>query len=539
MTNSELATKNILIIDDFPDMRSVLKAILRLLGASRIEQAGDGDEALLMMKRRRFDIILCDYNLGPRKDGQQILEEARQKQLIGIDTIFLMITAENTREMVMGAVEYVPDGYLTKPVTKELLDTRLKRLMERKADLKDVNSALVARNYNRAISELDALIARRPKNIAELVRLRAEICIDARRLDEAMDIFQRALHERNLPWAQLGRAKVFFLQKRYDMALATLKELLDDDPNIIVAYDWLAKTYIALKNFESAEEVLAEAVRISPRAVKRQQNLGEIALNNKNHDVAEAALSKAVNLSQHSIHKHPALVAGLAKAKSANNKHDEAARLVHEMAKDFGSNNEVAFFQAATSAEIEHNRGNAEGARQAAAQAQKLLSGLGRAGSPSLSLELARIHSQIGDEEAAKSLLHKVIANNHDDDEFLHEVARVCRSDAMGGADPEGTIQEVRQEVIRTNNAGVQLIKQGKFDEAIALLRKAADDMPGNKTINLNAAKALIMKMEQSTPTVDEVSAVRQYVDRVEKLAAEDWRLAEVTGRLKKLSMRV
>ena len=538
MTQTELASKTILIIDDFADMRSVLKTILRSLGANRIEQAGDGDEALAMMKSRRYDIVLCDYNLGPRKDGQQILEEARHRKLIGIDTVFLMVTAENTREMVMGAVEFVPDGYLSKPVTKELLDTRIKRVLERKADLKVVNTALEARNYGRAIEELDNLIAEKPRNLPELMRLRAEICIDARRFDEAMEIYQRALHARELPWAMLGRAKVLFLQKHYEMALAAFKELIDADSNLVVAYDWLAKTHIALQNFSEAERVLEEAVRISPRAVKRQQVLGQIALNNNNMETAENALGRAVTLAQHSIHRHPSMVANLAKAKSSNNKHDEALRLVQGMNKEFGNNNEVSFFQAAASAEIEHNRGNVEAARKATEEAQNLLGKLGQSTSPSMSLELVRIHRQMGNNEAAQALLQQVVANNHDDEEFLHEVLQVCR-DEVGKNAAETMIQAVRQEVIRTNNSGVRLIQQGKFEEAIALLRKAADDMPGNKTITLNVAKALIMKMEQSGPSIDEVTEVRHYINRVQKLAADDWRLAEVNGRLKQLSMQV
>lgn len=538
MISNDFATKTILIIDDFNDMRSVLKNILRAMGANKIDQAADGDEALLAMMRRRYDIVLCDYNLGPRKDGQQVLDEARQKQLVGIDTIFIMVTAENTREMVMGAVEYVPDGYLTKPVTKELLETRLKKLLQRKADLKPVSTALLAHNYGLALQELDQLMATRPRNLPDLIRLRSEICLDARRYDEAMAIFDHALQERDLSWAKLGRGKVYYFQKNYEQARTVFSEIIAQDRNLIAAYDWLAKTHIALKSFDEAEKVLTTAVEISPRVVHRQKQLGEVALSNNSISRAEAAFGRAVALSQHSIHKHPSLISNLAMAKSASSKHDEALRLLKDIGKQFGHDPEAAFFQSTAAAQIYHNRGDTEKAQQAASKAQDLLGTLSDNASPAMSLELARVHLSMGDQAASDKILGTIIANNHDDEDFLHQVSQVFRSE--GDDDQaEQRIQAIRQEVVRTNNSGVRLIRDGKIDEAVALLRKAATDMPGNKTINLNAAKALIMQMEKTSPTQNGLTAAREHIDRVQRLAPEDWRIADVLNRLNSLSRRL
>ncbi|CAK0759075.1 hypothetical protein CCP3SC15_2450004 [Gammaproteobacteria bacterium] len=48
------------------------------------------------MDNRSYDIVLCDYNLGDGRDGMQILEEAKQRHLIGLTTVFVMITAESS-----------------------------------------------------------------------------------------------------------------------------------------------------------------------------------------------------------------------------------------------------------------------------------------------------------------------------------------------------------------------------------------------------------------------------------------------------------
>jgi len=530
--------KRYLIVDDFAEMCAVLKTVLRSLGAVHIEQATDGEEALTIMRKTRYDVVLCDYNLGSGKDGQQVLEEARYRHLIGVDSIFIMVTAENTREMVMGAVEYTPDSYLHKPVTKELLETRITKLFERKADLKPVSRALINKDYTLAIEALDQLIATRPKNLPELVKLKAQICLNSNRYDMALEIYEQVLGNRELPWAYLGKGQVFYRQKKYQQALEILQYLLTQEPHLMVAYDWLAKAQMALKDFQAAEQTLATAVELSPRAVKRQQQLGELALNNNHPEMAEVAFQKAVQFSRHSILRHPAQFAGLAKSKTANNKHEEAEKIVIDIGKTFSGTLEARFYVATATAAIQHNRGDVEGVAESLQTADQLLHQMGESSSPTLRLELAKAYAQAGYQEKTNELMQALIANNHDDDELVSEILQFC-DDLAGSDEINQKVREVRQAVIRTNNSGVHLIQQGRYDDAIALLRQAAEDMTGNKTINLNIAKALIIKMEKTSPQSDDIQSVRRYIDRVAQLAPNDWRLNDINTRLRRLTQQM
>ena len=532
------ASKNFLVVDDFADMRSAIKGILVSLGVTRIDQARNGSEAILKMQSKRFDVILCDYNLGPGKDGQQVLEEARHRQLIGVDCIFVMITAENTREMVMGAVEYAPDSYLSKPFTKDLLRTRLVKLFERKAHLNKVNEALVAKDTAAAIRELDALIADKPRNLGELLKLKSEICIDSNRLDEAMTTLERVLAIREIPWARLGVGKIQFQRKQFDQAAETFRHLIEQDPNFIGAYDWLAKTQTALRRFADAEETLSTAVRLSPRGVRRQHALGDLALNNGHPEIAEVAYERAVGLAKHSVLNHPAIFAGLAKSKSANAKHDEALKVATQIHKVFPDQQEAVFYAASTSALIKARQGDQAGAAAALAEAEEVLAQINEA-SPSSehALEMAKTYAGLGQEDKAATVLRQAIANNHDDDEILTRIVHLCRESGLK-YDAETEIRDVQRELVRTNNEGVRLIKQGEFEAAIRLLSQAADEMPGNKTINLNAAKAIIMYMERRGVTSDDLQSVRRYIDRVQTLAPDDWRLGDVITRLRKFTSK-
>ena len=137
-----LAGKRILIVDDLVEARSSLKKMANILGGDKIDAATDGIEAMNLIHRNDYDIVLSDYNLGRTKDGQQVLEEARFTNRLPATSLFIVITGENAMDMVMGALEYDPDGYITKPYTLNMLKERLIRIITVKEKLRPANEAI-------------------------------------------------------------------------------------------------------------------------------------------------------------------------------------------------------------------------------------------------------------------------------------------------------------------------------------------------------------------------------------------------------------
>ena len=117
-----------LVVDDMPDIRVALTKMLRTFGAEQIDFVANGDQAIEACSSRTYQLVLCDYNLGDGRDGQQVLEELRFRNQLNNTSIFVMVTAESSREMVLGALEYQPDDYITKPITLPFLRQRLDRV---------------------------------------------------------------------------------------------------------------------------------------------------------------------------------------------------------------------------------------------------------------------------------------------------------------------------------------------------------------------------------------------------------------------------
>jgi CheY-like chemotaxis protein len=119
--------KNILVIDDNDEVRSVVTAVLRNFGFS-VREAASGEAAVQMVLTDKPDLIISDVRM-PGMDGHHLLGVIRELQSTAAIPVILMTgsgsQADFRRGMVCGA-----DDYLYKPFTPdELIEAVLSRLV--------------------------------------------------------------------------------------------------------------------------------------------------------------------------------------------------------------------------------------------------------------------------------------------------------------------------------------------------------------------------------------------------------------------------
>jgi len=132
LMTANLNFKKILLIEDQAIVRDTIKHILGSLGARHIVEAESGMNGMAAMSDDKFDIVLCDYNLGAGRNGQQVLEEAKHLKLLPLNAIFIMVTGEQHLNMILSALDNKLDDYLIKPFTPQQLSSRLERCIVRK-----------------------------------------------------------------------------------------------------------------------------------------------------------------------------------------------------------------------------------------------------------------------------------------------------------------------------------------------------------------------------------------------------------------------
>jgi len=503
----DIGNKVFLIIDDYGDMRGVLRNMLQSFGAVKIDSVSNGKDAVSLMSEKRYDVVLCDYNLGDGRDGQQVLEEVRHRDLIGVGAVFVMVTAENTREMVMGAVEYEPDSYLTKPFTKDLLSQRLVRLIAKKMNLMDVQAAVGNREYEHAVDLLDQKIIDEPNSAKDYTRLKGELLMKSGVFDKAEQVYNDVLAEREIGWARIGLGKTFFAAEKYEDAKGVFSDLIQENERLMAGYDWLAKTHQELGEPDQAQKVLERAAELSPKATLRQRTLGDVAQQNGDDETAERAYELAIQKGKYSIYKHPSIYSNLARSKAKIRSGDEGLKVLRNLRKSFIGDSESIIYAAMTETILHHDMGNVSQAEKAMGEADKLFTNLGAKVPPEVAIGMARACGQMGDEARAKKILQQTIKNNHEEKSILRDVGSILGELGLDD-DPEAMISSIKKDIVKLNNRGVELAKAGKVEEAVGLFDEAATAMAGNKVVNLNAARVTMMyleNMEQFQKTMGDI----------------------------------
>lgn len=529
----DFGTRRFLVVDDFDSMRNILRELLRRCGARNIDVAANGPDAITAVMRNRYDVVLCDYHLGRGKNGQQVLEECRSKKLIGPATVWAMITAEKTSDMVMCAAEHQPDDYLIKPLTEAMLTSRLSRLVARKSLMSSIETAVRAKEYTRAIALCDKRLAEEPVNDAQVARQRCELLILLGDYERAKEGFERQLAIRDTPWAMVGLAKLHFREKEYAKARVLLEQALEQNRTYIEGYDCLAQTLTQMGEHQEAQAVLTRATMLSPNSPSRQQALGEVSLQCQDLDVAEQAYRKAVNLGVNSDLKTPKAYLGLAKVHTEKGNTKEAFSVLGRLTQDIPGDD--AKFQAkAAEVRVHAKNGDHEAVQRCAEELASRMQTISTDLPPATTLELAETLLELGHKEMGSQFIQQVVLNNHDDDTLVSHAEQLFQ---QAGMTEEGAqiLDSTRSEAIEIMNKGVSLATHGKIDEGIQFLRDAKALMPNSPRLLLNLAYLLITRMESSGRHSAMVTEARRYIEQAKKYTHDQQRCGKLLAKLERL----
>jgi tetratricopeptide (TPR) repeat protein len=508
--------KHYLIVDDFVGIRQLLRESLRNLGARHIDQAASGGEAMIMLAKTHYDVVLCDFNLGEGKNGQQVLEECRIRNLMAPSSVWLMVSAEKSVESVMGAAEHQPDAFIIKPITEGVLLTRLNRVWQKKQIFREIDQAFMEKDYLRAARLCDEQVAHNKLHEIDLLRMKAALLLKAGEPDKARVVYELVLDERDYNWARTGVAKIRMANGDHEAARQMFQGVIAENRFYIDAYDQLAAALQLIGKMEEACDVLEKAAKLSPNSVPRQRNLGNAALKLGNTALAERAFRKCIAIGEYSVLKTVDPYFGLARVRGQKNDPKEALMLLATAQREF-SGDHVQLRAKITEGLVYHESGDYRRARKSGDELEAMLNEDAERPDTPTCIEMATLLFAVGVKDAPVELLCYVIRNNHDNTLLLDEVQQIFDKARMG---EEGStlIQAARKEAADMMNKGVLLWKTGKLDEALEWMRGARAALPNNMRILFNSAQILVSHMQQngySQTLMDEADGVLMHVDRV------------------------
>lgn len=471
--------------------------MLSSFGAIHVDIAYSAEDALEKCRFNFYDIILCDFNLGQGKNGQQVLEALRATERLKHIHLFIMVTAETAKDVVLGAREYQPDAYIAKPITRTVLEQRLGQLIIQQRVLKPINQELDLKNYPKAISLCQAHIEDKTRYLSWCHQTLGQLYIKAGDTPNAIKLYQSILAKREIPWALLGLAQAQSQNQEYTNAISNFQSALKLNPHLVEAYDGLAACYEKSNNPKKAQESLETAVSMSPRIILRHEKLGKLC--HKNQDIIGATESyrQAIRYGEHSIHEKADNYLNLGRCLSeqsldgqsseAKDYADEAIVILDTLTHKFSADDEACLNATLIEARVLNGQNQTDKAEEKLHQAECMIDQ--ESLSAGVGLELSKTLYALGQLERAEKLLIELA------DKFSHdpEILSLIESQLD---EPENLIE--KKHAKRLNKTGIELFEKGDLEGAAKSFEDALLYTPKHAALNLNLVQVLTKRYKQT-----------------------------------------
>ncbi|MBN2407479.1 MAG: response regulator [Elusimicrobia bacterium] len=122
----------IMAVDDDPGMLELISGVISSNMDSDIIKAGNGEQALHMLKETVPDLLILDWNM-PKIDGWEVCRKVRREEKTR-NVPVIMLTARSAKEDEIIGLEVGADDYITKPFNPDILVARIKALLRRFSD---------------------------------------------------------------------------------------------------------------------------------------------------------------------------------------------------------------------------------------------------------------------------------------------------------------------------------------------------------------------------------------------------------------------
>ena len=217
--------KRILVVDDNADFRKYL--VDELSGTYVVSSAGDGEDALRKMPSFRPDIVVSDVMM-PKVDGFALIR--RIKEDIETSHIpVILLTARLSEDVRTEGYEYGADAYLTKPFRMEMLQARIRNLLEeREKRIRSFSGTAEVSPMHVTITTVDQKLMARITEKLEANMDNPEYSVEQMASDVGM-------HRMNLYrkiQSLYGMTPSEFIRT---MRLKRAAQILSDDPNLNVS----------------------------------------------------------------------------------------------------------------------------------------------------------------------------------------------------------------------------------------------------------------------------------------------------------------
>jgi len=514
--------KRALVIDDMGAAVAIGRNMLMSLGAKQVDTAGDYQSAFVLLARKKYDLVLCDFNLGDGLNGQQLLRDLRHINRLSHTTLFVVVSAERTKDIVLGTIECEPDGYIAKPFTQGDFKNRITRLVQQQTVFKEYGQALDKKDYVAAFSIADQIRADQPKYSNLALRKKAGVLYELKSYEEALALFNIALEKHIQTWAQIGRARCIAEMGDVTQAIVEFEQIIANNGLAVPAIDSLAVCHLREGRKKEAQQAVVKSIALSPMSIERQRWLGELSVDVGDLETAVKANRSVLKLAKGTLKESQKQYEVFSRTLRKSIELESDSKIVREQIQEGRKvlKDGLAKFEEAESLKVNDSlyraldkfkQGDAEetiAIIDATLERHKELFG----DDTELLIDIAETKLFADDRPGAESILRKLMKDHKSNKALVDRVQAILDI-------PLPHHQRIL--ITEKNRQGKKQYDAGDYENAISSFREALSLYPQHPAINLNAIQAMLKLIESGKRSDKALSEAKEYFNACVSLEKE------------------
>lgn len=229
----QAAHVNILLVDDLPQMREMVRAMLKANHYSGVVCAQSGKEAMRLISSHPFDVVITDWGM-PHMSGIELLKCIKSDSNLFRKAV-MMISDEISADKVLCAVEEGVDGFLVKPFSEDKLSKALRVIL---------HMIINADSVQEQIFEMKRLM------LLEVYR-------------EALELGHEIMKQKNHPRVALMLCECLYHVKEYEQAIDMIMDSAEENRTSIQT-SLLGKSYMNIGKHAQGILYLEQAAKKNP-----------------------------------------------------------------------------------------------------------------------------------------------------------------------------------------------------------------------------------------------------------------------------------
>lgn len=473
--------------------------MLKNMGANKVVISPNGEQALVRCTEEKYDLLFIDYNLGEGRNGRQLFEELKERRLLPLHNVSLLVTGESEMNMVIGAVEVQPDDYIIKPFSQNLLKQRITRSWSKKQILLPLLQCLDKDDLPSALQQVKILINEAPRIKALALRYMADILFKLKQFDQLDAFLDDVIKSKPLNWALVYKSKLMREKGKHSLAIKLSKEALSKSKLTIEAYDIIADCYLKNSETKPAYDWIRSGIEKSPFSVQRQYKLSAIAKLNRDFDVSIKAGNQVVELTSKSFRRdqkhllnHIRNIIDICELEQDKNKkrkyNQEALYALQKSKQEHHAESplKIEDFEQVCMARLDSVNGLNYQAKRSFFELAQKFQDQKKEMPVGLLPDSVSLLFKIGEFDKANDYLRKVEVCQEELDEFALNMALQAKTNA---GDIVGLVKEF-------NKKGIENYHQGELHSASKYFEQALSIAPMNSGSALNLIQVLIALIE-------------------------------------------